>query len=71
VVGARVYPWEHGWTLFYPGYLAHLRSARGGALEENGPIALAGDYLYAPNVEGAVAAGLDAAERILARIARA
>jgi oxygen-dependent protoporphyrinogen oxidase len=70
VVDARVYPWEHGWTLFYPGYLSHLRSARGGALEENGPIAFAGDYLYAPNVEGAVAAGLDAAERILARVAR-
>jgi oxygen-dependent protoporphyrinogen oxidase len=70
VVDARVYPWEHGWTLFYPGYLAHLRAARGGALEDGSPIALAGDYLYAPNVEGAVAAGLDAAERILARIAR-
>ena len=65
---ARVYPWEHGWTIFYPGYLARLRAARNGALEENGPIALAGDYLYAPNVEGAVAAGLDAAGRVLRRV---
>lgn len=63
----RVYPWRHGWTLFYPGYLARLRAARGGALEDGAPIALAGDYLYAPNVEGAVAAGLDAAERVLRR----
>ena len=63
----RVYPWRHGWTLFYPGYLARLRAARDGALEGGGPIALAGDYLYAPTVEGAVAAGLDAARRIIAR----
>jgi oxygen-dependent protoporphyrinogen oxidase len=63
----RVYPWEHGWTVFYPGYLAHLRAARDGALESGAPIALAGDYLYAPNVEGAVAAGLGAAERVLRR----
>ena len=63
----RVYPWVHGWTHFYPGYLAHLRAARAGALEGSGPIALAGDYLYAPNVEGAVASGLDAAERVLRR----
>jgi oxygen-dependent protoporphyrinogen oxidase len=65
---ARVYRWEHGWTLFYPGYLAHLRTARGGALEENAPIALAGDYLYAPNIEAAVTSGLQAAERILRRV---
>ncbi|HEX8362876.1 MAG TPA: FAD-dependent oxidoreductase [Longimicrobium sp.] len=63
----RVYPWRHGWTLFYPGYLARLRAARNGALEGGGPIALAGDYLYSPTVEGAVAAGLDAARRILTR----
>jgi oxygen-dependent protoporphyrinogen oxidase len=67
VRGVRVYPWAHGWTLFYPGFLGHLRAARGGALEEGGPVALAGDYLYAPNVEGAVAAGLDAAVRVLGR----
>ena len=67
ILRVRVYPWRHGWTLFYPGYLARLRAARDGALEGGGPIALAGDYLYSPTVEGAVAAGLDAARRLLAR----
>jgi predicted NAD/FAD-dependent oxidoreductase len=31
-------------------------------------VALAGDYLYAPTVEGAVTSGLAAAERVASRI---
>jgi oxygen-dependent protoporphyrinogen oxidase len=68
VLGVRRYAWRHGWTLFRPGYLRHLAGARGGALESGSRVALAGDYLYAPNVEGAVTAGLGAAERMLGRL---
>jgi len=60
----RVYRWEHAWTVMRPGSLAHLARARGGVLDAEPRIALAGDYLYAPTVEGAVTAGLRAADRI-------
>jgi oxygen-dependent protoporphyrinogen oxidase len=61
---ARVFRWPHAWALFPPGSLARLPSLRGEIAEANGRIALAGDYLRAPNVEGAVSSGIDAAERI-------
>jgi oxygen-dependent protoporphyrinogen oxidase len=61
----RLYRWEHGWTVFRPGSLAHLaRLHHLGALDQHPRLALAGDYLVAPNVEGAVVSGLRAAERI-------
>lgn len=63
----RLYPWPHGWTLFRPGSLEHLARFRAGGLETDPRVAFAGDYLYAPTVEGAVTAGLRAAERILSR----
>ena len=53
---------RHGWTVFRPGYLQHLgRLREPGVLDEQPRIALAGDYLIAPNVEGAVVSGLRAA----------
>lgn len=64
VVRARSYPFPDGWTLFPPGYAARLPELRRAAVQ--GRIMLAGDYLYAPTVEGAVTAGVGAAERVLA-----
>ena len=61
---ARVYPVPEGYALFYPGYLRHLR--RFDALELPPRLALAGDYLVAPTVEGAVRSGRAAACRLLA-----
>jgi protoporphyrinogen oxidase len=65
----RLYRWEHGWTVFRPGYLQHLARLREpGVLNEQPRVALAVDYLVAPNVEGAVVAGLRAGERILSTL---
>lgn len=66
IVAAQAFRWPHGWTVFRPGSLAHLARFRSGGLETEPRVAFAGDYLYAPNVEGAVTAGLRAADRILA-----
>ncbi|MGH7444512.1 MAG: FAD-dependent oxidoreductase, partial [Longimicrobiales bacterium] len=60
---ARVYPFTDGYAVFHPGYLRRLR-----AFDERwlpARIALAGDYLVAPSVEGAVRSGLKAARRLL------
>jgi protoporphyrinogen oxidase len=64
----RIYRWREGIPVFYPGFLEHLGSFRAGSAEGDGPIALAGDYLVSPTTEGAVSAGLAAAERILSRL---
>ena len=66
ITDARVYRWPEGWTLFPPGYAARLSGLRR-IDAELGRIALAGDYLYAPTVEGAVVSGVRAAERVLGR----
>jgi protoporphyrinogen oxidase len=64
---ARVYRWPHGWTVIRPGYLRHLAKLRAERPDAGHPrVAFAGDYLVAPNVEGAVTSGLAAAERLLA-----
>lgn len=65
VTGWKSYRWPAGWTLFPPGSLGRLPELRRGG--GGGRIALAGDYLYAPTVEGAVLSGRRAAERVLAR----
>jgi oxygen-dependent protoporphyrinogen oxidase len=67
----KLYRWPHGWTLFPPGSLARLKDARLPAFEGDGRIALAGEYLYAPTVEGAAHSGVMAAERVLRRVSRA
>jgi oxygen-dependent protoporphyrinogen oxidase len=64
----RIYRWREGIPVFYPGFLARLGSFRSGAVEKDGVVALAGDYLVSPTMEGAVSAGLAAAERILSRL---
>lgn len=68
---ARVYRWEDGNPVFYPGYLGRLAAFRGGGIEGDAPLALAGDYLYSPSVEGALTSGLTAAERLLRRLGTA
>lgn len=63
VVRARVYRLPEGYTLFYPGYLRHIRSFDEGWAPAR--VALAGDYRVAPTVEGAVISGVRAAWRLL------
>jgi oxygen-dependent protoporphyrinogen oxidase len=65
---SRLYTWRHGWTVFYPGHLGALPALRSAAFDAAERVALAGDYLYAPTVEGAVTSGLAAAERVASRI---
>jgi oxygen-dependent protoporphyrinogen oxidase len=65
VRSARVFRYEHGYTLFTPGYLQHLARFNTAWLPPR--IALAGDYMLAPSVEGAVRSGEHAARRALGR----
>ena len=68
VARARVYRFDEGTPVAAPGFIAHR--ARGLALEETlaVPVALAGDYLTMPLVEGAVASGEEAAARLVRRL---
>jgi protoporphyrinogen/coproporphyrinogen III oxidase len=63
--GGRVFRHDHGYTLFGPGYVRHLTAFDPSWLPP--AIALAGDYLVAPSVEGAVRSGVRAADRLLRR----
>lgn len=63
VVRAKVFRFPEGGALFYPGYLRHLARFDPAWLPDR--LALAGDYLVAPTVEGAVRSGLRAARRLL------
>lgn len=58
----KVYRHMEGHTQFYPGYIRHLLEFREAWLPAR--VALAGDYLVAPTVEGAVVSGERAAVRI-------
>ena len=63
---ARVFRFDEGTPLAAPGFLAHRTLGRELAESLSLPVALAGDYLTMPLVEGAVISG----ERAAARIAR-
>ena len=65
ITGLRLYRWPHAWTLMRPGSLTHLDRLRAEGLDAEGRVALAGDYLHTPSLEGAVTSGLNAAGRIL------
>lgn len=65
IVRARVYRFPDAGVAFYPGYLRHLAAFDADWLPSR--VALAGDYLVAPTVEGAVRSGLGAARRLLGR----
>lgn len=68
IVQSRLYTWDEGWTVFGPGSLGRLPALRAAAWDSSPRAVLAGDYLYAPTVEGAVTAGLGAADRLLSRL---
>lgn len=63
VLRARTYAFPEGYSLFGPGSLRHIAALQ--QVEMPARLALAGDYLMAPSVEGAVRSGLRAAERLL------
>ncbi|HUF11702.1 MAG TPA: FAD-dependent oxidoreductase [Longimicrobiales bacterium] len=63
VVRARSYPLPEGYTEFLPGHLRHILRFDPAALPPG--ITLAGDYLVAPTVEGAVRSGIRAADHLL------
>lgn len=63
IMRARTYSFPEGYSLFGPGSLRHLHALQ--HVEVPARLALAGDYLVAPSVEGAVRSGLRAAERLL------
>jgi protoporphyrinogen oxidase len=63
IIRAKHYRFTDGRVLFYPGYLAHLRRYDPEWLPPS--LALAGDYLISPTVEGAVRSGRRAASQLL------
>jgi protoporphyrinogen oxidase len=69
VTHVRLYRAEAGTPLVRPGYAAHRAAGRALAAELPLPIALAGDYLTTPTIEGAVASGEAAAAVLAARLA--
>jgi protoporphyrinogen/coproporphyrinogen III oxidase len=68
---ARVFRFDEGTPLATPGFVAHRAAGRALAGSLPHRIALAGDYLTMPIVEGAVASGEQAAERIVRHLGRA
>ena len=60
----KLYRHTHAYPVFYPGYLKHLRKFPSTDMPRG--VQLAGDYLVAPTVEGALRSGLRAAEALFA-----
>jgi oxygen-dependent protoporphyrinogen oxidase len=69
VIRARVHRFNEGYTVFWPGYLEHLLRFDGDWLPPS--LVLAGDYLVAPTVEGAVISGRRAASLLQRRAMQA
>ena len=67
VARARVVRFDEGTPLAPPGFLAHRAEGRALAESLEVPIALAGDYLTMPFVEGAVLSGERAASELVRR----
>ena len=63
MIRARTTRMSEGYTVFYPGYVQYL--AKFNAVPLPATLALAGDYLCSPTVEGAVRSGEAAADRLL------
>lgn len=63
ILRVKMYRHPYGYPVFYSGYLRHLRQFPESALPPG--IALAGDYLVAPTIEGAIRSGLNAADLFL------
>lgn len=63
VTHAKLYRHPDGYPVFYPGYLKHLRDFPVAAQTHN--VMLAGDYLVAPTVEGAIRSGYTTARRMI------
>ena len=61
VIRARVYRFDEGTPVAHPGFAAERAHGRALAAQLEAAIVLAGDYLTAPLIEGAVASGNDAA----------
>jgi protoporphyrinogen/coproporphyrinogen III oxidase len=62
VVRARTHRFVAGYTLFEPGSVRAIERFQHGWLPAG--VALAGDYLYAPTIEGAIRSGVAAAARL-------
>ena len=69
VVRARVYRFDEGTPVAHPGFAAERAHGRALAAELAAPIVLAGDYLTAPLIEGAVASGNAAATLLESKLA--
>ncbi|HUP88893.1 MAG TPA: FAD-dependent oxidoreductase, partial [Longimicrobiales bacterium] len=62
ILRVKLYKHADAYPVFYPGYLKHLRRFPSEELPRN--VGLAGDYLVAPTVEGALRSGARAIETL-------
>ncbi len=70
-VATHVQRWPEALPFFDVGHFKRLRSFENGEIEnQEQPIAFAGDYLGGPFMEGAFTSGIQAAERLDARLRR-
>ncbi|HET7621099.1 MAG TPA: FAD-dependent oxidoreductase [Gemmatimonadaceae bacterium] len=69
VIRARVYRFDEGTPVTHPGFAVEREHGRALATELEARIVLAGDYLTAPLIEGAVASGNEAASLLESKLA--